>query len=740
MAISPVDFDKPLTEQNCRCRSGACCAGDHRHCDNNGILGIGKPGTFMKILLGLLGAFALMAQPPQTEKKPVTDTYHGVKVTDDYRWLEDFNNPAVKAWAKAQNSYSRTFLDALPKRKEIFDELLRYDDAQPARFGSIQIKSGHIFALKRDPKKQHEVLVTLASLTTTSSERAIVDPDALDAKHGTAIDFYVPSRDGKYVAVSLSTGGSERGDVHVFETATGKALPDAVPGVNGGTAGGSVAWKGDGSGFYYTRYPRGNEHAAADMDFFQQVYFHKLGAKTEQDQYSAGKEFPRIAEIKLQTSPDGKTVAATVANGDGGEFWHYLLTQSGEWRQIARLSDKVIGLEFGYHDDVYLLSRANAPFGKVLRMPMAGTLATAKEVVPESKVVIEEMVPVPSGLYLVDLAGGPSEARFLGVDGGLKATLPVPPICSVYGFIAVGDDALFRMESYLTGGAWYRFSAKSGALKIAGLDGAIPKLTADYEAVREFAVSKDGTKVPVNIIRKKGLPLDGSHPTLLYAYGGYGISMTPSFLASQRILLENGFVYAVANLRGGGEYGEQWHESGNLTKKQNVFDDFEAAAKLLIDRKYTTMAKLGIMGGSNGGLLMGAALTQHPELYRVVLAFVGIYDMLRVEISSNGAFNVTEFGTVKEQDQFRALYAYSPYHHVKTGTQYPSVMFLTGDNDPRVDPMNSRKMTAELQASGTKRPILLRTTSEAGHGIGTARNERFAQTADSYAFLIEELK
>ena len=356
--------------------------------------------------------------------------------------------------------------------------------------------------------------------------------------------------------------------------------------------------------------------------------------------------------------------------------------------------------------------------------------------VPASNVVIEEMQPVPSGLYVADLAGGPSQARFFGLNGGLKANLPVPPVSSVSALTASGEEALFRMESYVEGGAWYLFDPGTLQLKKAGLDGRVPSIAADYEAVREFA----GNKVPVNIIRKKGIKLDGSHPTLLYGYGGYGISLTPGFLSTQRVLLENGFVYAVANIRGGGEFGEQWHEEGNLTKKQNVFDDFAAAAKLLIDRGYTNTSKLAIMGGSNGGLLMGAELTQHPELFRAVVSFVGIYDMLRVELSPNGAFNVTEFGTVKEQDQFKALYAYSPYHHVKPGTQYPAVLFLTGDNDPRVDPMNSRKMTAILQSSGTKRPILLRTTSEAGHGIGTARNERFAQWADAYAFLIQELK
>jgi prolyl oligopeptidase len=679
-----------------------------------------------------------MAQPPQTEKKPVTDTYHGTKVTDDYRWLENFSDPALKAWAKEQNVYSRKFLDALPERKPLLDELFRNDDAQPAKYVEIQIQRS-LFALKRDPRKQHDSLVALSSLNG-GPDRVIVDPDAMDPKHGTAIDFYVPSHDGKRVAVSLSTGGSERGDVHVFETATGRQLSDVVPGVNGGTAGGSVAWNADGTGFFYTRYPRGSERAPADMDFYQQIYFHRLGERTEQDTYSAGKDFPRIAEIALKSSPGGRYIAATVANGDGGEYWHYVLGPKGEWRQIALLSDKVIALEFGHHDDIYLLSRMNAPMGKVLRMPAAGTLAEAKEVVPASNVVIETMQPVPTGLYVEDLAGGPSQARLFGIEGGLKATLPITSISSVTALTAYGDSALFRMGSYVEGSAWYLFDPKTRQLKRTGLDSAVPSLASDYEATREFAVSIDGTKVPVNIIRRKGLKLDGSHPTLLYAYGGYGISMIPGFLASERVLLERGFVYAVANLRGGGEFGEQWHEQGNLTKKQNVFDDFASSAKLLIDRGYTNTSKLAIMGGSNGGLLMGAALTQHPELYRAVVSFVGIYDMLRVELSPNGAFNVTEFGTVKEGDQFKALYAYSPYHHVKPGIPYPAVLFLTGDNDPRVDPMNSRKMTAILQASGSERPVLLRTTSEAGHGIGTARDERFAQLADAYSFLIDQLK
>jgi prolyl oligopeptidase len=262
----------------------------------------------------------------------------------------------------------------------------------------------------------------------------------------------------------------------------------------------------------------------------------------------------------------------------------------------------------------------------------------------------------------------------------------------------------------------------------------------DVEVTREFALSKDGTRVPMNIMKKKGTRLDGKNPTILYGYGGYGYSETPEYMAKMRFWFDNGGVYVAANLRGGGEYGELWHTGGNLTRKQNVFDDFVACAQWLVDHQYTSTSHLAIMGGSNGGLLMGAALTQHPEKFRAVVSYVGIYDMLRVELFPNGEFNITEFGSVRNPDQFKALYAYSPYHHVVDGAKYPAVFFLTGDHDGRVDPANSRKMTARLQAAtASGYPVLLRTSSNAGHGIGTSLNDYVSQQADVYAFIFQQL-
>jgi len=303
-----------------------------------------------------------------------------------------------------------------------------------------------------------------------------------------------------------------------------------------------------------------------------------------------------------------------------------------------------------------------------------------------------------------------------------------------------GDVVLFRVATYLQPPAWYRYDPAKGKATKTALFRTSPADFSDCEVKRDFAVSKDGTKVPLNIIHKKGIKLTGDNPTILYGYGGYGVSLSPSFRVGRKVWLEQGGVYVIANLRGGGEYGEAWHKAGNLTNKQNVFDDFIACARYLIEHKYTNPKKLAIEGGSNGGLLMGAALTQHPELFRAVVCHVGVLDMLRVELHPNGAFNVTEYGTVKDKKQFEALYGYSPYHHVKDGAAYPAVLFLTGENDPRVDPANSRKMAARVQsASSSRQPVLLRVSFDSGHGIGTSLKERIAQQSDVYAFLFAQL-
>lgn len=676
-----------------------------------------------------------------TPKKPVTDEYQGVKVEDNYQWLENGADPAVKTWSESQNQQTRAYLDKLPDRAAIEKELTEWYAKTSPSYSGIVSRPGILFAMKFQPPKQQQMLVTLASADDLKSEKVIVDPNAIDAKGTTAIDWFAPSRDGKYVAVSISTGGSEDGTLHVYETATGKALSDSIQHVQYPTAGGSAAWNGDATGIYYTRFPRKGEKPDADLNFYQQVYFHKIGASESEDAYSIGKDFPRIAEVKLDASPDGKYILATVANGDGGDFSHYLLGADGTWKQLTQFSDQVKTARLGRDNALYLLSRADAPRGKILRIPMdKPELANAATIVPQSEAVIQFVEPTADALYVGDLLGGPSQIRRFSVDGKNATVVPIPKISAVSEVESLEDNSLlFRDVSYTEPATWLHLKGNGAPVRTA-LINTSPVSFADIEVTREFAPSKDGTKVPLNIIRRKGTKLDGNNPTLLYGYGGYGISMSPNFEFTRRLWLDRGGVFVVANTRGGGEFGEEWHKAGNLTKKQNVFDDFAASAEYLIKQKWTRPEKLAILGGSNGGLLMGALITQHPDLVRAVVSAVGIYDMLRVELAPNGAFNVTEFGTVKDPEQFKALYSYSPYHHVVDGTKYPSILFMTGANDGRVAPYHSRKMIARLdEANKSNNPILLRTTSSAGHGIGTALSERIKQLADQYSFLFAQL-
>lgn len=703
------------------------------------------------LMLAALAQSPSIPMLPDTPKRPVTDEYQGVSVTDDYRWLENWDDPETKQWSVAENAHSREYFDRLPARAAIKQRFRELISASSPRYRDLQFRGGMLFAMKYQPPQQQWMLVALRSADDPDGAKVVFDPNITSSKGSLAIDFYVASLDGKYVAAAVSENGSEDSNARVFEVATGKQLTDVVPRVNFATAGGSIEWKADSSGFYYTRYPQGNERPPEDANFYQQVYFHKLGAGPKQDTYVLGKEFPRIAEIQLHASDNGRWLIAAVANGDGGQFAHYVMDSSGHWTQVTHFEDGIVSAKVGQDDALYLLSRKDAPRGQILRLPLPNpALSQAKIVVPQSsgsetdesaRAAIDSFVPTGKSLYVTDIIGGPSRLRVFN-DQGLLSTTISPPVSVIDQVVPVsGGDAVFYISSFLEPAAWWRFDSKQNKLSRTALFETSASKFDDAEVVREFAISKDGTRVPVNIIRRKGTTLDGTNPTLLYGYGGFGISEKPYFLgAFARVWLDQGGVYVIANLRGGGEYGEEWHKAGNLTRKQNVFDDFIACAQYLIDQKYTLPNHLAIIGGSNGGLLMGAAFTQRPDLFRAVVSFVGVYDMLRVELDPNGAFNVTEFGTVKDPGPFKALHAYSPYHHVKDRTAYPAILFVTGENDHRVNPMQSRKMTARLQAaSSSDHPILLRTSSTAGHGFGTALDEQIEESADVFSFLFDQL-
>ncbi|TNF29030.1 MAG: S9 family peptidase [Deltaproteobacteria bacterium] len=694
-----------------------------------------------------------MDAQPETRRQLDRDTFHGVEVTEEYRWLEDGANDEVKAWTKVQNAHARKVLDALPHHDEVVAAVAKVFGAEAVSWGSVTAVGGKWFAMKRQPPKQQPFLVVADDLDDVASARVLVDPEKIDEAGTTAIDWFVPSPDGTKVAVSLSKAGTEAGDVHVFDVATGADAGDVVPRVNGGTAGGALTWKTDGSGFFYTRYPRGEERPAEDRNFWVQVYSHTLGTDTATDAYELGKDLPRIAEYRLDTDKRTGRVLATVQDGDGGEFAHFLREPDGTWRKFSDFGDKTLVASFGPDDTLFVMSRKDAPRGKVLRVPIATlTVADAPVVVPEGEDAIVEdfwgpptVLPTASRLYVLYQLGGPSAIRAFTLDGQPAAAPKQAPVSANGGLVPLGgDDVAFWSRSYVTPTTWYTFTATTGATAKTAFASEAPTSLDDITVTREMATSKDGTQVPINILVPKGTPKDGTAAAVVYGYGGYGVNIEPSFASRYRPLFDQGVVVAITNLRGGGEYGEAWHRQGNLTNKQNVFDDFVATLEHLVAQKVVAKDRVGILGGSNGGLLMGATLVQHPETPAAVVSFVGIYDMLRVELSPNGAFNVPEFGTVKDEAQFKAMYAYSPYHNVEDGVAYPPTLFLTGENDPRVDPMQSRKMTARLQTAVAssprpKTPILLRTSADAGHGLDTKLDERVAQYADAYAFLLDQL-
>jgi prolyl oligopeptidase len=694
--------------------------------------------------------------PPPAKVGADADTLHGVRVPDPYRWLENWSDPAVKAWSDAQNKRTRAYLDALPYRAQVADKLGKLIKAQSPSFYEVEADGGRVFALYNDPKFQQPMLVTLNASADPASRKPLLDPNVLDAKGLTSIDWFSVSYDGSKVALSLSQNGSEEGTLHVYDVASGKEIDKPIPNVQFPTAGGSAAWTKDGSGFWYTRYP-GTERSEADRHFYQQVYFHKLGGDAAKDPLVLGAKdgLERVSEIFLDTKYGNADGFVWVQRGDGNQWAYYVLPKNGGAAiQIATYADHLSFATLGPDGAVYAISRDGAPNGKIVRLkppfkPMS--LGKAPVIVPEANAAIlsggaeAHQLDLSLGkdkLFVRDIIGGPNQVRVFTLDGKPLGKLPLPQIAGNTEIAPLANgDVLFNVETFLRPTYYAVWHPANGASEETALKITSPISYADAEVVRSFARSKDGTMVPVSIIRRKGTKLDGTHPTLVYGYGGYGISSTPFFLGAMwRLWLDQGGVYADANIRGGAEYGERWHTNGMLLKKQNVFDDFAAVAQSLIDQKYTSHEKLAMLGGSNGGLLMGAEITQHPQLARTVISAVGIYDMVRWENDPNGAFNAPEFGTVKNPDQFKVLFGYSPYHHVVKGTAYPSVLLMTGATDGRVNPMHSRKFAAALQAATSSgMPILLRTSANSGHGIGSSLDERIAERTDELTFLYDRM-
>jgi len=697
------------------------------------------------LLFTLLAFLAMPVQAfdyPESRREGTTNSYHDVVVADPYQWMEDWSSTEVKTWSAAQNEVAREFLDGLPKRDEIAKRVEAVISGDTVSYYSAQRVGDKAWFMKYAPPKQQPYLITIDADGNQDSERVVYDPGTNDESGSTSVEWFKVSPDGKLIGIALTVAGAEIADLHILDAATGERVDKILTRVNGPTAGGDMSWDADSSGFYYTRYPRDGEKSAEDQNFHQQLWHRVLGTPLSEDHYEIGELFDRITEIRVVVHKDSGKVLSATQYGDSGRFQHYLRETNGSWHRISDFDDELVQAVFIDADTLLFLSRKAAPRGQFVRMDISKLPETSlsPSIAEQENAFASDFYGDPTfivhgkRIYAKTLSGGPQELMVYDLQGQPQAS-PKMEVSGVGQIIPWDDGVMMRHYSYLSPSSWLLFDgAQTTRHPLSSTSGVSFE---GYKVVREFATSLDGTRVPVNIILGKDARLDGSSPLLLTGYGGYGLSMSPRFNPARKVWLEQGGIYAQANLRGGGEYGEDWHQQGMLVKKQNVFDDFNAVMRHLVAAKYTQADKLAIEGGSNGGLLMGAMIAQHPRDFHATISHVGIYDSVRSELSPNGAFNIPEFGTVKDPEQFAALYAYSPYHNLKKAS-YPAILFMTGENDGRVDPMHSRKMTAALQfASSSGKPVLLRTSGNTGHGAGTPLSEGISQQVDRLVFLFD---
>ncbi|MGN6788682.1 MAG: prolyl oligopeptidase family serine peptidase [Rhodanobacteraceae bacterium] len=681
------------------------------------------------------------AMPPPTRKDDVTETFFGTTVHDPYRWLEDAGAPAVKQWIAAQNAYTEKVMDGFKEAKAIAKRVgeLALTSAQRS---DPEIIGGTLFYMRQTPPQPQAVLV--AQAWPNGKAKVLVDPNG--ANGSVAITGYWPSPNGQYVAYGTAEGGNEETTIRFIEVATGKTLPDALPHAGGGTTPQALVWDAEGRGVTYVRLPSG---VPADQSQFNAaLYHHALGSDAKTDTLEFGKGLSKVAEYTLLGSADGRHAAALVHAGDGAPDEVYLRSGNGPWKRVlgsdanVRAASEINQGAAWDGDRLLVIAYQDAPHGKLLALDANGK---ATPLVPELQHnwAMHSVAPVKGGFLITEVRGPDWRVQFYDAGGGFIRTVGLPETGIGIGAIASSassEKALITYSGWTIPTRWVEYDTALDTLKAVFE----VKPAADYSNVvahRLDAISKDGTKIPVTVIAMRGVTPNGARPTILYGYGGFGIVTAPRFLGSTLAWLERGGIYAVANIRGGGEFGEGWHEAGMLGKKQNVFDDFHVAAQALVQQHWTDTAHLGIMGGSNGGLLMGAALTQHPSEYRAVVSLVGIYDMLRVELWPNGQYNISEYGTVTKKPDFEWLRAYSPLQNVKPDTAYPAVMLITGVNDPRVAPWQSRKFTAALQAANTsKHPILLLTRMNEGHGVTASFSQRVGNAAAAMAFFAQELE
>jgi prolyl oligopeptidase len=673
---------------------------------------------------------------PPSRKQDLTEKIHGVEVSDPYRWLEDATSAEVKDWTEKQNTYTKSVLDKLPGRQKIHDRLEALLD-----IGTVSAPApvkGRYFYIRREGKQNQPILYVREGVN--GADRVLLDPNGLSKDGTVALDWWYPSRDGKLLAYGLSKDGTEKSTLHVREVATGKDLPDAID----RTRACAVAWLPDSTGFYYTRYPAPGSVPEDEETYHRRVYFHTLGSDPAKDPEVFGKGRAKEDWPDVRLSPDGRWLVVSVSQG-----WSKTEVYFADRNKVATtfvpLVEKVEALfeVTPRADRFYVHTNDGAPRYRLFQIdPLKPARAEWKEIVPEHKDrTLEGIAAVGDSLVLQYLEKAQSQLEIADRAGKPVRSVKLPGPCSVTGLGAEwdGDELFYDFQSFTIPPTVNRCNLKTGADERWAQVKTDLRLD-DYESSQVTYRSKDGTPITMFLSHKKGVKPDGKNPTLLTGYGGFNVSETPSFARSRFLFLEAGGVVAIPNLRGGGEYGEEWHKAGMLGKKQNVFDDFIAAAEWLIAAKWTNRDKLAIQGGSNGGLLMGAVLTQRPDLFRCVICQVPLLDMVRYHKFLIAKLWIPEYGSADDPEQFKWLYAYSPYHRVKPGTAYPAVLLDTAESDTRVDALHARKMTALLQAAtSSDRPILLRLETKAGHGAGKPRSKMVEELTDVYSFLFWQL-
>ena len=677
------------------------------------------------------GGMPKVSDYPETKTVTQQDNYHGTVVSDPYRWLEEEKSEEVSAWVESQNTLARPYLAELPSRERYKERLTALWDYE--KYSTPYMVNGKLFYSYNDGLQNQYVLYMADGVN--GEPEVLIDPNTLSEDGTVSMASTELSPKASFLAYMLSDGGTDWKTIHVRDTSKKSDLTDTIKGIKFS----NIAWLPDESGFFYSRYPQ-NEAGKYDDSQTVSIYFHAIGTAQSEDKKVFAFDNKPTWNPYPSVVQDGKTLLISVFEGyqANGVYAKSLVNDNSELVPVFDKWDGRYDLIGEHDDELFFTSTANAPTGKVIKVDFDGGVKATETVIESTSDTLSSVSLLGEKLFAQYLKDVKGQVSVFDLNGKKIDEIAFNDIGSVSGFYGSknADTTFYKLTGFTNPGQVFAYDVKSGESSLfKSIDTGVNY--DDYETKQIFYTSKDGTKVPMFIVHKKGLKLDGNNKTLLYGYGGFNISLLPRYSVSRMVWVEQGNVLAIANLRGGGEYGQQWHKAGTKLDKQNVFDDFIAAGEYLVESGYTTPEKMGIQGGSNGGLLVGATLTQRPDLFSAALPAVGVLDMLRYHTpSANARAWSSDYGLSENKDEFEALYAYSPLHNTKPGTCYPATLVTTGDHDDRVVPWHSYKFAAQLQADQScDNPILLRVETRAGHGAGTPTWMQIEGYADQWAFL-----